>query len=321
LPVDNRLNHGSLILGDTNIFYPVSGLITHADNDDPVNSGYVKAYMYDREKDMIVTVDSTGIKDGGFYCLPKCKRDSLFIMAYGDDENAEDAPGFHDTTINWLKSFPVSSSSKHNEINIKVNRCVRQFSGNISISGRVFNEPNNVNDYLEGAIVYARLGSEYICFSTTNENGYYMLDSLPAGNLEIMVGRLGYYMDYKVIQLGQTNIDTVNFYLSKVASVNIPRTAIPVEYTLYQNYPNPFNPATIIKFDIPKQNTSESKDFTVKLVIYDALGREAVILVNSQLKPGEYAVEWDASNYPSGVYFYKLITSGFTETRKMVLLK
>ena len=64
------------------------------------------------------------------------------------------------------------------------------------------------------------------------------------------------------------------------------------------------------------------------MVIYDVLGREVSTLVNQQLKPGTYEVEWDAANYPSGVYYYKLnarqdgsSTDDFTETRKMVLMK
>jgi hypothetical protein len=63
----------------------------------------------------------------------------------------------------------------------------------------------------------------------------------------------------------------------------------------------------------------------VRLVVYNVLGREAAVLVNKQLKPGTYDVEFDASNYPSGVYFYKLCATGgegvYRETKRMVLLK
>jgi hypothetical protein len=59
----------------------------------------------------------------------------------------------------------------------------------------------------------------------------------------------------------------------------------------------------------------------VLLVIYDILGREVAALVNQQLKPGTYEVDWDAANYPSGVYYYKLTAGDFTETKKMVLVK
>ena len=56
-------------------------------------------------------------------------------------------------------------------------------------------------------------------------------------------------------------------------------------------------------------------------MVFDVLGREVATLVNQQLTSGKYEVKWDGSNYPSGVYFYKLTTGGFTETKKMVLIK
>jgi photosystem II stability/assembly factor-like uncharacterized protein len=93
----------------------------------------------------------------------------------------------------------------------------------------------------------------------------------------------------------------------------------PVNFMLYQNYPNPFNPVTKIKFDIPP--VGQRHAFDVRLVVYDILGREIAVLVNEKLNPGTFEADWDASNYPSGVYFYKLITDSYSETKKMVLLK
>jgi hypothetical protein len=91
-------------------------------------------------------------------------------------------------------------------------------------------------------------------------------------------------------------------------------TEIPKAFRLHQNFPNPFNPATKIKFALPNGS------FT-NLNVYDALGREVSRLVSEELKPGTYEVDWNASNYPSGVYYYTLNAGGFTETRKMVLLR
>lgn len=90
----------------------------------------------------------------------------------------------------------------------------------------------------------------------------------------------------------------------------------PYEFALYQNYPNPFNPRTNIKFSV--SGSSSAQTF---LSVFDILGREIEILVNETLKPGSYNVDWDATNYPSGVYFYKLSAGKFSETRKMVLIK
>ncbi len=94
---------------------------------------------------------------------------------------------------------------------------------------------------------------------------------------------------------------------------------VPFHFLLSQNYPNPFNPQTKIKFDIPANVRGQSSN--VKLVIYDLLGREVTTLVNEELKPGTYEADWDGSAYSSGVYFYKIITESFVETKKMVLMK
>ncbi|HZW39043.1 MAG TPA: T9SS type A sorting domain-containing protein [Ignavibacteriaceae bacterium] len=85
-------------------------------------------------------------------------------------------------------------------------------------------------------------------------------------------------------------------------------------FSLEQNYPNPFNPITTIQFSI------ESKSF-VSLKVFDLLGREAATLISEEINSGIHSVNWDASEMQSGVYFYELKTEGFSETKKLVLLK
>ena len=92
------------------------------------------------------------------------------------------------------------------------------------------------------------------------------------------------------------------------------QTGIPKEYKLHQNYPNPFNPVTKMNYDIPK-------NAFVTLKIYDILGREAAVLVNENKSAGSYTVEFNASGLTSGVYFYRLETSAYSEIKKMILLK
>lgn len=89
---------------------------------------------------------------------------------------------------------------------------------------------------------------------------------------------------------------------------------MPQHFSLSQNYPNPFNPVTKITFQLPKAGP-------VKLTVYDMLGREVVTLVNGNLNAGTYNADWNALNFAGGVYFYKLDTEGFMETKKMVLVK
>ena len=88
----------------------------------------------------------------------------------------------------------------------------------------------------------------------------------------------------------------------------------PAEFKLYANYPNPFNPVTNIRFNLPQ--TSHTK-----LTIYDVLGNEVTTLINDELNVGSYLVSWNASNNPSGVYFYKLESGEYVNVRKMVFLK
>jgi hypothetical protein len=89
---------------------------------------------------------------------------------------------------------------------------------------------------------------------------------------------------------------------------------IPNHYVLSQNYPNPFNPTTKIKFGIPQAGN-------VKLSVYDVLGREVRVLVNEFKQPNTYEVDFDGTNLPSGVYFYKLQSDDFATTKKMLMLK
>ncbi len=98
-------------------------------------------------------------------------------------------------------------------------------------------------------------------------------------------------------------------------------SGVPEYFELYQNYPNPFNPSTIIKFDVPFPHFSIGDELGVKLIIYDILGREITILVNKRLNPGAYEVEWNASNYPSGVYFYRLSAGNYSVSKRMILVK
>ena len=95
---------------------------------------------------------------------------------------------------------------------------------------------------------------------------------------------------------------------------NVKNESIPSGFSLAQNYPNPFNPVTNIKFEILKSG------FAV-LKVYDVIGNEIATLVNEKKTAGSYGINWDASNYPSGVYFYKLTIGEQSIQKKMVLIK
>jgi hypothetical protein len=94
---------------------------------------------------------------------------------------------------------------------------------------------------------------------------------------------------------------------------------VPERFALYQNYPNPFNPSTKIKFSVPF--VGNGRDRSVELKVYDVLGRLVATLVNQPLAPGTYEVDFNGTNYPSGVYFYKITANEFSESKRMILMK
>lgn len=114
-------------------------------------------------------------------------------------------------------------------------------------------------------------------------------------------------------------------------AMNIVRVSgeIPTSFSLLQNYPNPFNPSTKIKFEIPilsfphPSNALEqgSGGNLVQLKVFDVMGREVQTLVNEKLQAGSYEVKFDGSKFNSGVYFYKLQTEDFVQTKKMLMIK
>jgi len=113
--------------------------------------------------------------------------------------------------------------------------------------------------------------------------------------------------------------DMVGSFVASPIGITPIQGEVPRSFKLSQNYPNPFNPVTDIKFDIPYSTFA-------KLTVLNILGQEVEVLVNQQLNAGIYKVDWNASNYPSGVYFYKLDASTslsvtYSDTKKMILIK
>lgn len=112
-------------------------------------------------------------------------------------------------------------------------------------------------------------------------------------------------------RLKQIDLDGSYKYYLLNESIEI---GIPDEFTLSQNYPNPFNPSTTIEFTLPK-------DSKIKLIIYNSIGEEVAALINNQLSAGYYKYNWNASELPSGIYYYKLISDENFLVKKMLLVK
>ena len=96
--------------------------------------------------------------------------------------------------------------------------------------------------------------------------------------------------------------------------VNDVTVGVPEKFELVQNYPNPFNPSTVISYNLAEGNF-------ISLKIYNELGKEVAALVNERQNAGSYSISFDGSNLPSGLYYYKLESGGFVDTKKMLLIK
>jgi len=168
-----------------------------------------------------------------------------------------------------------------------------------------------------GNMMFVNENTGYLCgrsyasvYKTTN-GGYNWTPQItypyPGFNsLYFLNSNTGYAGDYNGVIYKTTNGGAV--FISNISR------EISSKYSLFQNYPNPFNPATVISFQLPVAGQ-------VSLIVYDMLGREVATLVNEKLAPGTYTVDWNASEYPSGVYFYKITAGDYSATKKMLLVR
>jgi subtilisin family serine protease len=113
---------------------------------------------------------------------------------------------------------------------------------------------------------------------------------------------------------GRLNIYNSVLLVQNLTGIGNTSGIIPHAYNLYQNYPNPFNPSTVIRYDLPMSGL-------VSLKIYDALGREIASLVNNEQQAGIHDAVWNAKDFSTGIYFYKLQASDYSATKKMMLVK
>jgi photosystem II stability/assembly factor-like uncharacterized protein len=150
-----------------------------------------------------------------------------------------------------------------------------------------------------GTIIHTSNSGTSWVIQTSGTNQILNAVSFANTNLGIAAGNSG------------TILRTTNGGLS---GIHVISNNVPKSLSLSQNYPNPFNPNTKIKFDIAKQDN-------VKLSLYNVLGKEVAVLIDNQMNPGTYEIDWNAVNISSGVYFYKMTAGNFTEIHRMVLMK
>lgn len=127
---------------------------------------------------------------------------------------------------------------------------------------------------------------------------------------------------YEQSEVGE-GIDETKFRLLQLTGITSvveeENNSVPDKFALYQNYPNPFNPVTVVRFSVPRSGNNTSSIITLK--VYDILGNEIEVLFSGRKEEGNHEIRWDATKLSSGIYFYQLTSSGFSETKKMALVK
>ena len=181
------------------------------------------------------------------------------------------------------------------------------YSGKILLVGKGGGESGLIRLNSDGTVdsTFAPGGKLSIDLSLGNGSNY-LRSFYPLQSGDILAAGFDYTSnsgDYVIVKLTQnpTGVEDQGFNQ-------------PDDFVLYQNYPNPFNPTTTIEFSIPQSGD-------VSLNIYNLLGEEVKTLVNEFRQTGKYSVQFNANNFSSGIYFYKLQTDSFVETKKMILLR
>jgi plastocyanin len=173
--------------------------------------------------------------------------------------------------------------------------------------------PANLNVSVGDSIKWQWLNGDHTTTSSNIPAGAAAWNSLITGTNQIFIYVVAVPGDYQYVCTPHAPQMAGTFTANPIG-IKSEGNNVPEDFRIFQNYPNPFNPVTNIKFDIPKSTF-------VELTVYNLLGSKVEVLVNRVLESGNYTVDWDASKYSSGIYFYKLSADNFVQTRKMTLIK
>lgn len=225
----------------------------------------------------------------------KSVRNTNFIVCYGVTSNSYDDNYLtlrieNDGSLDWKRNFDYSEGFFDLPTGIALDE-----QNNIYLTGR---NSKDTASYLT-TLKYSFSGNEYWHESYPGSTpNYIALDN------QNRIYLTGYNNSSQLLLIKYNDVIGISIVSNEISQF----------FSLSQNYPNPFNPVSRIRFRIPK-------DSFTKLIIYNALGKEISILINQNLKAGEYIVGFDGSALTNGVYFYKLTAEEFSETKKMVIIK
>jgi hypothetical protein len=195
---------------------------------------------------------------------------------------------------------------------IGINSLSAGFNGNIINKGGAFLAKYDT----DGNLIYAKNIFHVNDNIMVSGNNFTVNDFALIGDKDFLViGFINETVYFDSLQITAPGIG--NLFIAKIMDNTmgvVRKDPIPTSMRLFQNYPNPFNPATSISFEL-------STEHYTTLKIYDLLGREVTTLVSEKLPAGKYRYQWSAKDLPSGVYFYRLQSCYYNETKKLLLVK
>lgn len=242
----------------------------------------------------------------------------------------------------WVRTYNGNANS-----NDRSNKLIIDYENNIVVGGSCVTDTTggdfcllkyNINgDLIWNKTINGYLGDDMNALEKDKYSNYYFTGNLfnakydKDGNLKWIlqsIVNLDYYNGKSMLIDSNTNIyimgdyftrgikqlDLITVKFSQPISINPISTEIPKAYKLFPNYPNPFNPITNLQFDIPTKTD-------VRIIVYDIMGKLIEEIVKQELNSGSYKVDFDGSKYSSGIYFYRLVTEKYSETKKMILIK
>ncbi|MBU1706919.1 T9SS type A sorting domain-containing protein, partial [bacterium] len=286
--------------------------------------------------------DNTASFGGALFCWRECSPTFTHCILIGNstlDGGAvycdEASPSFTNCTLSGNSASRNGGCMYSLDSSPSFNSTVVAYTGG---EGMYF--WNSAGSQIEYCDIYGGIGNDFVFYNddssqgppdigrliTTNANDdscdtYYniffdpmFVDTL-SGDYHLAVGspcidagdsELPFDPDTTIADIGA-------FYFDQVA-VDEPPATLPLTFALHQNYPNPFNPTTNIRYDVAQTGR-------VTLTIYNLLGQQVTQLIDKQHQPGSYTISWTATHLPSGLYFCRMQATGFTQVRKLLLVK
>jgi hypothetical protein len=215
----------------------------------------------------------------------------------GGGIHADDANPVIFNTIVWDNDAQINTQISNNEI-VRYSNVQGEYTG----EGNIDVDPlfvDSLSFELSDSSPCIGAGKDSIQISA---NTYYCL-------AEDMIGNPRPYPRESIPDMG-----AIEHRLGVPASIEDTKSLIVLTFELDQNYPNPFNPATIISYQLPMTNE-------VELSIFNVLGQKVVTLLSEKQNAGRYQIEWDATDFASGIYYYQLVAGDYREVKKMILLR